>query len=243
VPAFNAELAAKAQEKRLDAVEKLARELAAKINQDDTAVVLKKTTQDLTSKLDALETVVRGIVETRGETKVQALEKLVKLMHENMPKKAEIEKMMQEDSERKRHLYSSMGYVTTEESKNMIMSEMQKVEDHLQESRRKLKEQEDDELQRKLDEAMERNEDKIYEKVVAERKQREKEEADRLLKIQEEQVAKLRLDVEKLIRDGIDQQLRNQIEGVNQRLSAQMNVITTQMDAINRRLAALDSKQ
>jgi hypothetical protein len=114
VPVFNAELAAKVQEKRLDAVEKLARELATQVGQDDSALVLRRTNEELEAlknrfealeknkfealealknKFEALESIVQEIIQTRGESKVQALEKIVKLMHEKMPDEALIQRI------------------------------------------------------------------------------------------------------------------------------------------------------
>ena len=245
---FNAELVSKVQDKRLDSVEKLARSLAERLDRDDTAALLKKTTQELTEKIDGLQQMVRGLVETRGDSKLQALEKLVKLMAETMPKKAEIEKSIQDERTHFNNLLNSRNSTGDPETLEIIEREIAKAESRLRDERKNLeiqvkKDMEviDDLVSQKL-KAKDAEEKAERERQTAEAEERaealrqsmkkEKELGERLRKEHEEKMAKLTLENELRAQTMMDQIQQNQL-----------NVLSANLNDVMRRLSALESKK
>jgi hypothetical protein len=238
---FNAELVAKVQDKRLDAVEKLARSLAERLDRDDTAALLKKTTQELTEKIDGLQQMVRGLVETRGDSKLHALEKLVKLMAETMPKKAEIEKSIQDERTHLQNLLSSKDSTGDPKTLEIIQREIAKAVSRLNEERENLRiavkkdmDVIDDLVSQKLMAERERQRAEAEERAEALRQsmRKEKELSERFRKEHEEKVAKIALENELRAKTLMDQIQQNQL-----------NVISANLSDVMRRLSALESKK
>src|SRR5262245_15809973 len=240
---FNAELVSKVQEKRLDSVEKLARGLSERLDRDDTAALLKKTTQELSEKIDGLQQMVRGLVETRGDSKLQALEKLVKLMAETMPRKAEIEKSIQDERTHLQNLLSSRDSTGDPKILEIIQREIEKAYSRLDEERKNLqiqvKKDTDDLVSQKLkakeaEEKAERERQRVEAEERAEAlrqsMRKEKELGERFRKEHEEKMAKVTLDNELRAKTLMDQIQQNQLNAI----SAHLSDVMRRLDALER---------
>lgn len=83
---FNAEIAAKAAEKRLVLLEKAIGQLSSK-NDPEAAIVKKELSmriEAIAKRLEGIEKVVRTLVETRGDSKLDALQKTVAVMEKTL---------------------------------------------------------------------------------------------------------------------------------------------------------------
>jgi hypothetical protein len=237
-PPFNAEFAAKAIEKRVMIIEKLTQELTTKANHDDASVVLKNTLPKITDRLDALERrldsveqIVKTLVETRGAGKAEAMEKLIKVVQDTLPKQKEVLANQQRDEERIARL----------EEARLKDSESKRAADRvLEELVRKDKAHEEvaGEWQQveKLKEQLQQQQEKEFEKF-RERAQTEQEKRHNELEATvKESQAKVQQQMVQGQREAIEQALQQQVTVLFQNMGAQY-------EALSKRLQDLESKK
>jgi hypothetical protein len=160
---FNAELAVKVLEKRVGTTEKIAQNLATKFDQDDSAAALKKSIQTVSERLDRVaqrldkvEKMVQALVDTRGDSKVAALEKLVQAKCDNLPDYKAMDKLQSEVD----RLKAQAGFDTkrfAETSK--VLDEQIKASHQFDKEYKEMQRTLETQMERKMKEAMKEAQD------------------------------------------------------------------------------------
>ena len=216
--AFNAEVVSKVQDKRIAVLEKLVQTLQVDARQNDVAVVMKKELAALETKVGNLEKMVKVLVETRDSSKLEAMEKILKVTAETSVKKADLDKLIATHAGREFANMMGKQQVGDPKARQAIREAMD--EERKQNAKeRQAMEQEIAKLrdaQRTFDKEM---------KAESERKEREAEKARQdqkaeVERLKQEQDKKIKAQVDQMKLDARFQQLDTQIKALSQQLNA-----------------------